>query len=109
MTTPPTISMTLQTTTTPMSYKAKNKKSPPPWRTSEAKEILRLLLQEDSDNVWHHLDPREIYEMSPVRCFKNTTKIDLANFRSLKLSIQKERTLLRLTKLLFSMIDSSSQ
>ncbi len=81
---------TISTTTTSMSYKAKNKKPPPPWRTSEAKETLRLLLQEDVDNFWHDLDPREIYEMSPMFQEYDENRF-LANFRSLKQSIQKEK------------------
>jgi hypothetical protein len=85
-----TTTITTTTTSTSMPSKTKNNKSPPLWRTSEAKESLRLLLEEDQDNFWHDLDPTEVYQMSPLfqdydeNCF-------LVNLRSLKQSIKKEK------------------
>lgn len=69
--------------------KAKTTDAAPPWRNSEAKAHLKMLLENDTDGYWHSLAPRDLYKMSEL-FQKYPEDRFLCNLRSLKASTKSE-------------------
>jgi hypothetical protein len=67
-----------------------NLPKPPPWKTSKAKETLKVLLESDADGEIHSMDAAAVQMLSSL--FEDYSKTNFrTNLRNLKESIRTEK------------------